>query len=188
MNYSPDVLTEYSRSFMIYMLYYWSRLVHFYSDIFERLVMKLPPLSVYKIMSVTEDGYDEERTDLYFKGKSLKTNEERIEYRVTWQGTKYRVINEVPRYDMFVRQEPQTYKNIIMAVLHNPVENVEENVTSRVTKFAGPNHNFYEQSNIKMKWLFESDDLLDETKLVLLLSNGLMLKFAPDDEIVLKSA
>jgi hypothetical protein len=120
---------------------------------------------------------------LYFKGLPLESHpDRRVEHRVTWNGSKYRVINEAPRYDMFVRRES---KKILMAVLHNPVENAEENVLERVVKFAGPNHDFFE-SNVRMRWLFESDDVLDDTVLVLLMSNGAILKFAPDDVISLK--
>lgn len=166
-----------------YMMYYYSYVVTFYSDLFNRLTMKFPPLMVYKVMQVTDDGY-EECTDLYFKGLPLKSHsDQRIEYRVTWNRAKYRVVNESPRYDMFLRRDA---KKIIMAVLHNPVENVEENVIQRVVKFAGPNHDFFE-TDVRMRWLFESDDVLDETVLVLLMSNGAILKFEPDDVISLKA-
>ena len=176
--------TTWFETFAMYMMYYYTRAVSFYADVFHRLTMKFPPLMVYKVMQVTEDGY-EECTDLYFKGLSLRSHsDQRIEHRVTWNGSKYRVVNESPRYEMFTRRET---KKIIMAVLHNPVENVEENVIHRVVKFAGPNHDFFE-SELRMRWMFESDDVLDETVLVLLMSNGAIMKFAPDDFIALKSS
>lgn len=168
---------------LCYMTYYYTRFLTFYSNLFYRLTMKLPPLMVYKVMRVTDDDGYEECTDLYFKGLPLKSHpDQRVEHRVTWNGSKYRVIDEAPRYDMFLRRET---KKIIMAVLHNPVEDVEENVIQRVVKFAGPNHDFFE-SEVRMRWLFESDDVLDETVLVLLMSDGAILKFAPDDVISLK--
>lgn len=178
--------SQISRTVAMYTMYYLSCLSSFYGNLIYRLTMKFPPLMVYKVMQVNNDidGY-EECTDLYFKGQSIKSrSEQRIEYRVTWNTTKYRVINETPYYDMFLRRE--TKKTIIMAVLHNPVENVEENVTQRILKFAGPNHDFFGNNNIRMRWMFESDDLLDETVLVLLTSNGSLLRFKPNDMISIK--
>jgi len=176
--------TPFAHTFAMYLMYYYSCLTAFYEDLFNRLTMKLPPLMVYKVMRVTDDDGYEECTDLYFKGLPLKAHsDQRIEHRVTWNGSKYRVVNECPRYDMFLRRET---KRILMAVLYNPVENVEENVIQRVVKFAGPSHDFFD-SDLRMRWLFESDDVLDETVLVLLLSNGAILKFAPDEVITLKS-
>ena len=178
-------MTVFPTAFLMYMTYYYSRVVAFYSDLFNRLTMKLPPLMVYKVMRVTDDDGYEECTGLYFKGLPLESRvDQRLEYRVTWNQSNYRVVNESPRYEMFTRRET---KKIIMAVLHNPVENVEENVIHRVVKFAGPNHDFFE-SELRMRWMFESDDVLDETVLVLLMSNGAIMKFAPDDFIALKSS
>lgn len=186
---------------MIYFLYYYNYVVSgvygFYRELLDRLTLPPSPVFVYKVLRFTEpEGEIEEQpmdlTDAYIRGSPIlvEPDKTRVEYRVTWKRNKrYRVVRSdptdpSPNHEMFAGVLPDPKKRIVMAVLNNPEENLSENVINRVLKFAGPRHDFFENKRLRMRWLFENDDLLPDSQLHLLYTDGKLLKFKPDDLMI----
>ena len=85
---------------------------------------------------------------------------------------------------MFASVTVDPRQRIAMAILNNPVESKTDDVIQRVLKFAGPNHNFFGNKDFRMRWMFENDDLLPESELHLLYTDGRLLKYGPDDLLI----
>ena len=128
-----------------------------------RLTEPIQPLRIYKVLKIKESHDVIDCTNEYLQGNlQLNLNEdERVEYRYMWTDRKNRMIstNEemVPNLFCMTRKPPKQVF-IIKAILFNEDENLCENVIDRVLKYAGPQHDFYNEQ-IKMEWLFENDDL-----------------------------
>ena len=186
---------------LFYCLYYYNCVVGsvyaFYRELVERITLPPPPVFVYKVLKFYEPENEieeppEDLTDAFVSGLPIlvQPDKTRAEYRVTWKRDKrYRVIRSdpsdpSPTHEMFAGVMPDPKQRIVMAVLNNPVENVSENVLNRVLKFAGPRHDFFGNKRLRMRWLFENDDVLPESQLHLLYTDGKLLKFKPDDLMV----
>lgn len=182
---------------LLYFCYYCTSITEnayaFYRELLDRLTIPPSPVIVYKVVHIGEFDTDtEDVTDAYIKGLpiSVQSDQTRAEYRVTWKrNKKYRIVRSdptdpSPNHEMFAGVLPDPMKRIIMAVLHNPVENISESVMQRVLKFAGPRHDFFGNKRMRMCWLFENDELLPESQLHLLYTNGKLLKFEPDDLLI----
>jgi len=157
------------------------------------------PFSVYKAIKyyedndeicdekdITKDYYDMKPLDCFMEDK------ERIEYRVNVYSkvkTKfvpYRVIStkncEIdPSQSIFVKRQTMGLNYIMDAILYRG--DIKTNVTDRVLKFAGPEHNFFNNTHLKMKWMFENDELEEGTSLVLYFKNGSTKAFEKCDHI-----
>lgn len=193
-----------------YYSYVVNSVYDFYREFVDRLTIPPPPAMVYKVVcfpTVTEcaccentDSPRDEKpecvccapekdmTHEYQIGRAIRpTPEYRVEYRVQWKRSrKYRVVcsrdtDPSPHHDMFASVKPDPRKCIAMAVLNNPVESKSADVIQRVLKFAGPNHDFFGHNAFRMRWMFEHDDLLPESELHLLYTDGRLIKYGPDD-------
>jgi hypothetical protein len=128
----------------------------------------------------------------YHRGiKIVPDDHYRVEYRLTWRRhRKYRVVcldasDPSPCHDMFAGVSPDPKQRIVMAVLHNPKENLNENVIERVLKFAGPKNDFFGNKRLCMGHLFANDDLLPDTMLHMLYTDGRLLKYLPNDPLLI---
>lgn len=164
----------------MYMLLTLDTVVHMVKNQFEiffiRLFEPIQPLRIYKILKISDAHETTDLTNVYFKGDlKLDINpDERIEYRYMWMNRKSRMISNkesCPNIIGMTTKKPITVF-IIKAILLNEDENVCENVLERVLKYAGPHHDFYNET-IKMEWLFENDDLETfRSFLFIMYSNG----------------
>lgn len=186
---------------LIYFCYYYNLVVNgvysFYRELLDRITLPPPPVFVYKVIKFTEPEGEietdpEDLTDAYIRGLPIlvQPDKTRAEYRVTWKRNKtYRIVRSdpsdpSPNHEMFAGILPDPRKRIVMAVLNNPVDNISEDVMNRVLKFAGPRHDFFGNKRLRMRWLFENDDVLPESQLHLLYTDGKLLKFRPDDLLI----
>ena len=173
-------------------MYYYTCLKNFYAELLARVTLKPSPMFVYKVIRNVGDS-EQDITDPYLNGVDVQPtpdDDSWVEYRLTWKrDKKYRVVcvspgDPGPSHDMLVRKNSSAKKCIVMAVLVNPTENIEEHVLDRVYKFAGPQHDFFENKNLRMKHLFRNDDLEPDTVLKLLWSDGSLITYEPDASMV----
>ena len=176
--------------FMLTALYYYTCVTDFYTELFNRITCKPPPLVVYKVVRYFGVDGEEDVTARYTNGQEIKPGEkETIEYRFTWKrDKKYRFVctrPDDPGPSQDALTQPTTLgKRIVMAVLVNPTENVEDHVLVRVYKFAGPRHDFFHNTHLQMKHMFYNDDMLPGTVLKILWSNGSLLSYYPESTLI----
>lgn len=199
--------TMFERMFLEWMMYFaykWSCVRAFFTEMVTRVCCTPMPLYVYKVVRYEDNMTETDCTDDYYKGKPiavakaqpitetenepLSENENRLEYRVTWnRRNKYRIVSTnsnivYPHHELFVGTGTLSSRpKILCAVLKD--SDGECNVIERVLKYAGPNHEFFNQHEFKMKWMFEHDDLKEDTILFVLFSNGSHRTFSANDTI-----
>jgi len=188
-------------------LYRYETVKSFFKELLRRIISVPMPMYVYKVLEIHNFGDDgceggitsDDITSEYQKGnlsveRYLSSNDTRVEYRVMWNTkTKYRVVstetNSIkPNHEMFVGGKRLTSKpKIIRATLINHTYttyiegaccgSIEEDVLTRVLKYAGPSQDFFKQDELQMEWMFENDQLTNEMKLNILMSDGKHLSF-----------
>lgn len=205
--YYKSYLNRLCIEWMMYVVHKWYSVDSFFREIATRVTCTPMPMYVYKVVHIDENS-DNDCTDDYYRGRFmeqvvLKSNNDpddfesvyqdhRVEYRLTWNRTsKYRVVSTIsspmqPKHEMFVgSQGLSTRPKIMCAVLKD--DDGSCNVVERVLKYAGPKHDFFDQKEFRMRWMFENDDLKTDTRLELLLSNGKTYTFGIDDIIDFKT-
>lgn len=197
MNAMKSYLNRLSVEWMMYMVYKWSCIQAFFVEMVTRVMSTPMPMYVYKVMTYDHMG-EADCTEYYYKGLSIPhvlpssdeepTDDHRIEYRITWsRNKKYRIVSTLsnplyPQHEMFVGTGMLSSKpKAICAILKD--EDGECNVIERVYKYAGPKHDYFGQSEFKMKWMFENDELKETTVLSVLFSNGTHKTYGIDDII-----
>lgn len=196
--------TMFERMFLEWMMYFaykWSCVRAFFTEMVTRICCTPMPLYVYKVIHYEDNMSETDCTDDYYKGKPVVVkritetenetpleNENRLEYRVTWnRRNKYRIVSTgthviYPHHELFVGTGTLSSKpKILCAVLKD--SDGDCNVIDRVLKYAGPKHDFFNQQEFKMKWMFEHDDLKEDTILFMLFSNGTHHTFHANDTV-----
>ena len=162
---------------------------YFKGTLIEHNVLK-PNDEEYEQVTNEMETIDESEIENENETKTLskKYNGHRIEYRVTWNKyRKYRVVSTLsspvqPRHEMFVGTGGLgSGPKIVCAMLKD--DQGDCNVTQRVTKYAGPRCDFFNQKEFRMFWMFENDHLEEDTVLFVLLSNGKQYNFQSTDII-----
>ena len=154
------------------------------------------PYQVYKVTRCNKNicGMEQELSHEYREGVFSKLRlDEYIEYRVLFRGKKFRCLSTTEQFIepcLTVLQKTKEindpFKNprIISAVMCNKFDNCEVDVFERVLKFAGPNHNFFNQI-LQTRWIFGDaiDQMNDENMLRIIYSNGIINTFSPNEHI-----
>jgi hypothetical protein len=207
-DYYKSFLNKLCIEWMMYVVNKWYSLDSFCREIATRVTCTPMPMYVYKVVHIDET-IDKDCTEDYYNGCFmerivLKSNDtgdfesvdeyqdHRVEYRITWnRKSKYRVVSTLsspmqPKHEMFVGCGGlSTRPKIICAMLKDGDGTC--NVVDRVLKYAGPKHDFFEQKEFRMRWMFENDDLKPDTRLEMLLSNVKTYTFGIDDIIDFKN-
>lgn len=128
------------------------------------------PFYIYKV--IIYDNVSNENIDVtqqFYEGKDYFRNipfeNSRIEYRYTWLGSKYRHVSKDGNFtnmsSLFCKE--MFCKKYIQAELIYKLDDNSEDVITKVKKYAGPKHNFYNMK-IHPTWMFPSyDDMTDFT-------------------------
>lgn len=193
-----DYLNRVCVEWLMYFVHKWYSVDAFFKEMTTRVCCTPMPMYVYKVIH-SDEHKDTDCTDDYYRGLFLESSvlvskhpDDRVEYRVTWnRNAKYRVVSTLsspkqPTHEMFVGSGGlSTRPKILCAVLKD--EEGTCNVVDRVLKYAGPKHDFFEQNGFRMRWMFMSDDLQEDTVLEVLLSNGKIHAFGVDDTVDFKT-
>ena len=152
------------------------------------------PIDVYAVKRykiLDEDEFDVQNITMdYINAKHIpiETNEF-VEMRMLWKTDPYRYLiyktdPNFPSYDQFTKSiSPMT--RIICAILINPNNqntNDECDVLSRVCKFAGPKHDFFNKP-IKVRYMFMNDGTDENTRLYILRQGGKVNEYKMNDYI-----
>ena len=195
---------EYGEYTYMQYLYIKALLCKTFFEYMDRLNRKVMPFYIYKIYAYPSDEL-KKRVDIsddFFNGFAVAPKKyfPRIEYRCIWKNKKYK-INSVQNFDTDLNTDTipillpsVTRLNdpclssftgrckkdfIVQACLFNDTHCVD--VTKRLNKFAGPNHNFFNQPIIT-KWILK-DPTHKYDYLQILYSNGELIKFTMSEEI-----
>lgn len=183
-------------------------------DLYFRLSCHLAPLYVYKIYAYP---YDElkDKVDLtldFYDGYNIKPSNlfPRIEYRCKWKGKKYKLnsinseVNEnnnaqpiipmlfpsrclvqEPRHSPFCRKGVKRY--IVEARLMDEKHRKDKDVTRQLLKYAGPNHDFFNQP-ILARWLIKDlNKEIEYSHLMVLFSDGHLMKYTMSETVELNA-
>lgn len=195
----------------LYMCYRYLKclLLKIVYEVYFRSIMKLSPFYVYKVYAYPFDEIQkrEDITESYYNGYGNKctpsANYPRIEYRCLWKGNKYKLtsvrqVSKDENKDVMIpmllpktcnKSDPSlstfTRKRIDKFVVNACLtgENKQLDVTKSLLKFAGPNHDFFNQPII-VKWILKNPNkILEYSVLEIFYSNGELNRYTMSETI-----